>query len=108
MLVGHAHHAFIQFNAGNVLDAEGLTSADILSAKVTIFFPSVTKAGDINVHQVTWAWSEKFTGPPKTEPAFDPATNVAVIPTASVVAKQFVTFDVSTTVRSWIINSGKR
>jgi len=100
MFVSRSHHAFVQFNAGAILTAEGLTSANIVGARLTIYFPAVTKPGAIDVHVVSSAWLEKFKGT-EPEPQVDSNTFFE-IPSGSVAAKQFTSFDVTSVVLGWL------
>ena len=104
LIVSKTRHAFIQFNAADKLTAEGLTAADIMSAKLTIYFPSAGKAGQIDLHLVMQPWTEKPTGL-ETEPLVASGT-IDSVPAARVIAKQFFSFDVTSAVMGWLTASG--
>jgi hypothetical protein len=72
--------------------------ADIANARLRVYFPAVSTAGDITIHLVSGAWTENTTA---TEPTVD-ANAFATIPAASVVAKKFVEVDVTNIVRNWL------
>ncbi len=99
MIVSKSHTAFIQFGAASRLMSENLTSADILGARLTLYFPSVIKPGKLGLHVVNQAWSEKFKGS-AAAPTF--AAAFATIPAESVIGKNFVTIDVTAEVQAWL------
>lgn len=92
---------FIQFGVGNT----GITAAQVAQARLTLYLPSVTKPGTLQVHQVLGPWFESLIGPPQAVPAVAGAP-VAVISAAEVIKKKFVTVDVTTLVQSWLNNPG--
>lgn len=88
--------SFVLFNL-NSLPAS-LQPGDIANARLRVYFPSVTKAGDISVDTVSQAWDE-------TTVASEPAVTgmpIAIFPAAMVVAKKFVEVDVTATVQAWL------
>ena len=90
--------AFVLFNL-NSLPVDVLP-ADIANARLRVYFPMVSKVGDIAIHTVLpvgTVWNETATTP---EPAVSVAP-VATLPSAMVVGKTFVEVDVTPTVRAW-------
>ena len=93
--VSSAHKSFVRFNLNNL--PVDVLAADIANARLRIFFPKVTKPGDINVDTVATSWDE-------TSTAFEPTVNlspVAMFPSAMVVGRKFLEVDVTATVQAW-------
>ena len=102
LYVSKSHSAFIQFNA-----AAQLAGATVTGARLTIYFPLVTKAGTLDVCQVSSVassasatWTETFKPATEPEPNQD-AFFYQILP-ASVAAKHFVTVDVTPEVQGWV------
>ncbi len=95
LYVSKSHSAFVQFDA-----AAQLSGAIVTGARLTLYFPTVTKPGELDVSVVTTPWAETFDGALVAEPGY--AANFAQIPAASVVAKQFVAIDVTPEVQNWV------
>lgn len=87
---------YVLFNLDNL--PQDVASGDIANARLRVYFPAVSTAGDITIHLVTGAWTENRT---VTEPTVD-ANASATIPAASVVAKKFVEVDLTNIVRNWL------
>ncbi len=102
--VSRTRTAFIQFNAGSLstvaLPAGSITPASVAKARLTVFLPTVTKAGALSLHVVTNDWSETFTERSRVQPTV--AAPFATIPVGQVIKKQFVIVDVTTQVRAWL------
>ncbi len=96
---GPKQTAFIRFAAGSYADVIPATSVD--KAWLMIYVASVAKAGDLKVHTVTADWTETVNGKPNA-PTYNQADALATVPTASVVAKQFVLVDVTGQVKNWL------
>jgi hypothetical protein len=93
--VSATRKSFVLFDLNNLpADVE---SGDIAQARLRVYFPSAKKPGIIVVHTVTAAWDEKTAA---EEPGIS-ASAIAVLPAASVVAKNFVEVDVTNAVRAW-------
>ena len=99
LTVNSLHTSFVQFKAG-----AALAGAPVSKAVLNLWFYSVTKPGMLDVDLVTASWKEQFTGLPVSEPNFNAASPVAIIPASSVVAKQFVSVDVTAAVQAWVAN----
>ena len=97
--VSKKNDVFIQFNVGGT----GIASAAVAKATLTLYFPMVTKAGDLDLSVVTQDWTEKFTGPAKAQPTFAPSFQT--IAAVQVVAKQFVVVDVTSQVKAWLTSA---
>jgi hypothetical protein len=99
--VSKTHDAFIQFGVG-AINSSGtvIPAASVTRATLTIFFPAVSKAGDLQLSVVTGTWSETFSGPPQPQPAFGAA--FATIPADQVASKQFVLVPVTAQVQAWL------
>src|SRR5262249_8787532 len=100
LFLNKTHRAFIQFNAASQLAADGIGNADVVSAKLTIYFSSVIKPGRVDLHLATSAWEEKFKGT-VPEPTIGGST-IGEIAAEDVVTKQFVSFDVTDVLRGWL------
>jgi hypothetical protein len=92
--------AFVRF----AVEETGLSEGAVEAARVTLYFPTVRKAGDMTLHVVTEPWEETFTGTARNHPAY--AAPFLTIPAASVISKQFVIIDVTSQVREWLANPG--
>ena len=93
--VDATHRAFLYFDLGNELPA----NTQIRYARLRIYFPKVTRAGEgIAVHQVTGTWDESLAS---SEPTFT-ATPFASFPPLGMGTKRFVSVDVTNVVQSWI------
>lgn len=91
--------ALIRFNVGGLQGV--VPAASVSAARLRIYFSSVVKPGDIEVHKVLGTWSETAAG---TLPIVDPMASV--IPAADVVKKQFIVIDVTNTVKGWLATGG--
>jgi photosystem II stability/assembly factor-like uncharacterized protein len=98
--VSKTRTAFIRFE----IESAGITPASLNQARLTLYFPSVTKAGDLSLHVVTQIWDENFTEKTRLHPAF--AAPFLTIPAASVVRRQFIIVDVTEQVRAALENPG--
>jgi len=96
--VSASQTAFVRFDAGSMADT--IPATEVSRALLTIYFPTVTKAGDITLHPVTEEWTESVPGN-VVQPAFA-GTAIATVPAASVVHKQYVMVDVTAQVRTWL------
>jgi hypothetical protein len=64
--VSKTRTAFIRFE----VEGAGITPASLNLARLTLYFPNVTKAGDLSLHVVTEDWDENFTEKTRLHPAF--------------------------------------
>lgn len=103
--VSRTRTAFVRF----AVEETGLTAGNLGKARLTLYFPSVTKAGDLSLHVVTENWDENFPLPEKSRvhPAFEEVPFVT-IPASSVVRRQFVIIDVTEQVRAALASPGTR
>ena len=98
LAVSATSKAFVLFNL-NSLPVD-VRPADIANARLRVYFPTVSKPGDINIHTVSpvgTLWNE-------TTAALEPGvsgTSVATFPAATVMTKRFVEVDVTPTVQAW-------
>ncbi|MGB8169157.1 MAG: DNRLRE domain-containing protein [Chthoniobacteraceae bacterium] len=99
LAVNATSKGFVLFDLGSLPD--DVVAADIADARLRIYFPTVTKPGDIDLRTVSATgtlWNE-------TAAANEPAVSggvVATIPSAMVVGKKFVEVEVTATVRGWL------
>jgi formylglycine-generating enzyme required for sulfatase activity len=98
--VSRTRTAFVRF----AVEEPGMTAGLVEKARLTLYFPSVTKVGDLSLHVVTQDWEEIFAGPTRLQPAI--GTSFLTIPSASVIKKQFVIVDVTQQVKDWLTNPG--
>jgi len=98
--VSKTRTAFMRF----AVEETGMTAGTVEKARLTLYFPSVTKAGDLSLHVVTEDWEETFTGPTRTQPAVGSA--FLTIPAESVVKRQFIIVDVTQQVKDWLTTPG--
>ena len=98
--VSKTRTAFVRF----AVEETGMTAGLVEKARLTLYFPSVTKVGDLSLHVVTQDWEEIFTGPTRLQPAI--GASFLTIPSGSVVKKQFVILDVTQQVKDWLTNPG--
>jgi hypothetical protein len=98
--VSRTRTAFVRFE----VEGTGLTAGLVEKARLTLYFPSVTKVGDLSLHVVTQEWEETFIGPTRQQPGMGAA--FLTIPAGSVVKKQFVIVDVTQQVKDWLTNPG--
>jgi formylglycine-generating enzyme required for sulfatase activity len=98
--VSKTRTAFVRFE----VEGTGMTAGTVDKARLTLYFPSVTKAGNLNLHVVTQDWEETFSGPTRTHPTF--GASFLTIPLASVIKKQFVIVDVTQQVKEWLTTPG--
>lgn len=98
--VSATRKGFVLFNLGSL--PVGVAAGDIASARLRVYFPSARKPGDLGLFTVTSAWDEKTAA---TEPGVSVAP-IAQFPAATVVAKQFVEVDVTSTVQDWLASPG--
>jgi formylglycine-generating enzyme required for sulfatase activity len=98
--VSRTRTAFVRF----AVEETGMTAGLVEKARLTLYFPSVTKVGDLSLHVVTQDWEEIFTGPTRLHPAI--GASFLTIPSGSVVKKQFVIVDVTQQVKDWLTNPG--
>jgi len=98
--VSRTRTAFVRF----AVEETGMTAGTVENARLTLFFPSVKKAGDLSLHVVTQDWEENFPLPERSRvhPAFD--APFLTIPAESVAKKQFVIVDVTQQVKDWLTN----
>jgi hypothetical protein len=95
--ISKTRNAMIRFE---VVGAE-VSAGAVREARLTLYFSSVTKAGDIQVHLINQAWDETFPGTgSRTMPTFD--APFTIIPASSVKKGQFVVMDVTTEVKAWM------
>ncbi len=97
--VSATRKGFVLFNLGS-LPAD-VQPADIVNARLRVYFPSAKRPGDIAIHTVTAAWDETSAA---TEPGIS-ASPVAMFPVETVVAKKFVEVDVTATVQAWRVGT---
>jgi hypothetical protein len=98
--VSRTRTAFVRF----AVEETGMTAGTVDKARLTLYFPSVTKVGDLSLHVVTQDWEETFTGPTRIHPTF--GASFLTIPAASVIKKQFVIVDVTQQVKDWLMTPG--
>jgi formylglycine-generating enzyme len=98
--VSRTRSAFVRFE----VEGTGMTAGTVEKARLTLYFPSVTKVGDLSLHVVTQDWEETFAGPTRTHPTF--GASFLTIPWASVIKKQFVIVDVTQQVKDWLVTPG--
>ncbi len=97
--VSGSSSALLDFNISTILPA-GTTSAQVLKAKLIVFPDAVTKAGTIDVYQVTSAWGEG-----SVTYATKPTINTTAVTSASVsYANEYVVLNVTPLVQSWVTN----
>lgn len=93
--VSASRKAYVLFNLNSLpVDVQ---AADIMNARLRVYFSAAPKAGDLFLHTVDGTWDEKSI---IAEPPIS-GTVVAMFPTVSVVAKKFAEVDVTATVRAW-------
>ena len=98
LAVSATRSAYVLFNLQS-LPADVLP-AEITNARLRVYFPKVTKPGDIAIHTVSPVgplWGETAT---TLAPAVS-GTPIATFPAAMVVGKKFVEVDVTATVQAW-------
>ena len=95
LAVSATRKGYVQFDL-TTLPAD-VVAADIVNARLRVYFPSAKKPGDIAIHTVTAGWIETTTA---LEPGFS-GSSVAMFPAATVVGKKFVEVDVTATVQAW-------
>ncbi len=95
LAVSATSKAFVLFNLESL--PVGVRPADIANARLRVYFPKVTMAGDISITTATQAWTETAAG---AEPTVAGAP-IATFPSAMVVTKKFIEVDVTATVRAW-------
>jgi formylglycine-generating enzyme required for sulfatase activity len=98
--VSKTRTAFVRF----AVEETGMMAGTVEKARLTLYFPSVTKVGDLSLHVVTQDWEEIFTGPTRLQPAM--GASFLTIPSASVIKKQFVIVDVTQQVKDWLTTPG--
>jgi formylglycine-generating enzyme len=98
--VSRTRTAFLRF----AVEEAGISSSTVEQARLTLFFPSVTRQGGLSLHVNTQEWEETFAGPTRSHPSF--GEPLLTIPAASVVSKQFVILDVTQQVKDWLANPG--
>jgi formylglycine-generating enzyme len=98
--VSRTRTAFVRF----AVEETGISAGTVEKARLTLYFPSVMKVGDLSLHVVTQDWEETFTGPTRIHPTFGPS--FLTIPLASVVKRQFVIVDVTQQVKDWLTTPG--
>ena len=98
--VSKTRTAFVRFE----VEGTGMTAGTVEKARLTLYFPSVTKVGDLSLHVVTQDWEETFAGPTRLHPTF--GASFLTIPVASVVKKQFIIVDVTQQVKDWLMTPG--
>ena len=86
------------------VDSSSLPADFIEQARLTLYFPSVVKAGSLGLHLITQDWDETF--PEKSRPHPAIAASFLTIPAASVVKKQFVILDVTEQVKAMLLSPG--
>ena len=87
----------IRFEAGAFSGA--LAGTQVTRARLILYVNRVTRPGALNLSRVTQDWSEVVTTGPVVIPTSVPLTTIA---TGSVVAKQFIIVDVTSTVLGWL------
>lgn len=87
--VSKTRTAFIQFN----LSGSGFSKGSYDKALLTLFFPTVTKAGTLELRLIDESWDESF--PERTRPTPAVGSPFTIIQEDSVVRKQFVVVDVT-------------
>ncbi len=98
LAVSATRTSYVLFNLQSL--PAGVLPAEITNARLRVYFPKVTKPGDIAIHTVLPVgplWGE-------TAPTLAPgvsASPVAMFPAAAVVGKKFVEVDVTSTVQAW-------
>jgi formylglycine-generating enzyme required for sulfatase activity len=98
--VSRTRTGFVRF----AVEETGMTAATVEKARLTLYFPSVTRVGDLSLHVVTQDWEEIFAGPTRQQPGMGAA--FLTIPAGSVIKKQFVIVDVTQQVKDWLTNPG--
>ncbi len=93
------HNALLKF-AFDSLPA-GTSAAQVNSATLTVFLSKVTKAGAVSLSQVTGAWSEDAV--PNVSFSSVPGAQVMLLDAAA--KNNFVRFDITTLVKSWLDGS---
>jgi hypothetical protein len=100
LAVSKTSTAFISFGVGG----SGIDPSAVTAARLVIFFPKVTKAGNITLSANNSGFTEVFATP--TIPT--PTTGAAIgspISVAIAQSKTFLTIDVTAQVISWLTNS---
>ncbi len=95
--VSSTRMGLIRFDVGAFSSA--LAGSQVTRARLIIYVNRVTKPGALSLSRVTQNWSEVVTTAPVVIPTSSPLTT---IPTGSVVAKQFIIVDVTSTVLGWL------
>ncbi len=98
--VSKTRTAFLRF----AVEETGMTAGTVEKARLTLYFPSVTKVGDLRLHVVTQDWEETFAGSTRTQPGM--ASAFLTIPAGSVIKKQFIIVDVTQQVKDWLTTPG--
>ena len=97
--VSSEYHALVRFKVGSFSDT--VDAANVRSARLIIYFCSITKPGSFTLHKVTQNWSEKYAGRRIRPPNYDPAV-VATVSAGVEMGKQFVVIDVTASVKGWL------
>ena len=95
LAVSATRKGYVLFNLASL--PQDLVAADIVNARLRVYFPAAKKPGDIGIHTVTAGWIETTTA---LEPGIS-VSPIAMFPAATVVGKKFVEVDVTATVQAW-------
>ncbi len=99
LAVSATRKGYVLFNIASL--PQDVVAADIVNARLRVYFVSAKKPGDIGIHTVTAGWNE-------TASALEPGVSVspvAMFPAATVVGKKFVEVEVTATVQAWLTTS---
>ena len=99
LAVSATRKGYVLFNLASL--PQDVVAADIVNARLRVYFVSAKKPGDIGIHTVTAGWNE-------TASALEPGVSVspvAMFPAATVVGKKFVEVEVTATVQAWLTTS---
>lgn len=92
--VDATHTAYFYFNLADLPAA-----ATIRYARLRIYLPNVVRPGSgLTIRKVTGSWDELA---PSAEPAVD-STVIGTIPSAELIAKRFISVDLTATVQDWL------
>ncbi len=95
LAVSATRKGYVHFNLDSLPQDSEI--AEIVNARLRVYFPAAKKPGDIGIHTVAVGWNETVTA---LEPGIS-VMPVATFSSAEVAAKKFLEVDVTATVRAW-------
>ena len=95
LAVSATRKGYVHFNLDSL--PQNPEAAEIVNARLRVYFPAAKKPGDIGIHTAAAGWNETAT-------ALEPGVSVMPVATFSasdVAAKQFLDVDVTSTIQAW-------